>query len=163
MWSEVSGPHLDLLNFAPAYAAARIGLRIALVWIIGFAISGLFFLHMGLWFVVVLIVLGLAVGIAALLIPVQGVMRQIREAKRAELARLQEEIHGLRDGAMNGTTQSPGRMADLLAYETRVQAISEWPFDVPTLRRFGLYLMIPLASMIGGAFVERVVDAFFRS
>ena len=31
--------------------------------------------------------------------------------------------------------------------------------DVPTLRRFGLYLMIPLGSMIGGALVERVVDA----
>jgi hypothetical protein len=162
-WSEVSGPRVDLLNLAPAYAAGRIGLRTALVWIIGVAIFSLFFLHMGLWFVAVLVVLGLAVGVAALLIPVQGVRRQIREAKRAELARLREELHSLRDGAMNGTTQSPGRMADLLAYETRVQAISEWPFDVPTLRRFGLYLLIPLGSMIGGAFVERVVDAFFPS
>ena len=49
--------------------------------------------------------------------------------------------------------------ADLLAYEIRVQSISEWPFDLPTLRRFGFYLMIPLASMVGGAFVERIVDA----
>ena len=163
MWSEISALQLDLLNLAPAYAAGRTGLRTALVWIIGVSIVGLFFLHMDLWFVLVLVVLGFAVGIAALLIPVRGVMRQIREAKRAELARLQEELRSLRDGAMNGTTRSPGRMADLLAYETRIQAISEWPFDVPTLRRFGLYLMIPLGSMIGGAFVERIVDAFFPS
>ncbi len=49
-------------------------------------------------------------------------------------------------------------MTDLLAYKTQVESTPEWPFDSSTLFRFGLYLFIPIASMVGGALVERVVD-----
>jgi hypothetical protein len=45
-----------------------------------------------------------------------------------------------------------------LAYPDRVEAMREWPFDSSTLLRFGLYLFIPVASMVGGALVERVLD-----
>ena len=34
----------------------------------------------------------------------------------------------------------------------------QWPFDWSTITRFGLYLLITVGSMIGGALVERVVD-----
>ena len=37
-------------------------------------------------------------------------------------------------------------------------AVSEWPFDARSLGRLGLYLLIPLASWIGGALVERALD-----
>jgi hypothetical protein len=50
-------------------------------------------------------------------------------------------------------------MAALLAYEARIEAVREWPIDTATLRRFGLFLLIPMASWIGGALVERLVDA----
>ena len=49
-------------------------------------------------------------------------------------------------------------MTDLLAYKTQVESTREWPFDSSTFLRFGLYLLIPVASMVGGALVERVVD-----
>jgi len=40
--------------------------------------------------------------------------------------------------------------------------VREWPFDASTLVRFGLYLLIPLGSWAGGAFVERVIDALLE-
>jgi len=45
------------------------------------------------------------------------------------------------------------------AFEARIEAAREWPFDASTFMRFALYLMIPLGSWLGGAFVERLVDA----
>ena len=56
------------------------------------------------------------------------------------------------------TVFTQGRLTDLLDCQDRVKATSEWPFDTTTLVRFGLYLLIPVGSMIGGALVERVVE-----
>jgi hypothetical protein len=50
-------------------------------------------------------------------------------------------------------------MHAMLAYEARIESVREWPFDTSTLRRFGLFLLIPLVSWIGGALVERAVNA----
>ena len=51
-------------------------------------------------------------------------------------------------------------IAELVAYRTTVESVKNWPFDNPTLVRFSLYLLIPLGSWLGGAFVERGVDYF---
>ena len=63
-----------------------------------------------------------------------------------------------REDALKEGASTPGRLADLLAYETRVESTPEWPFDSSTLWRFGLYLLIPVASMVAGAVVDRIVD-----
>jgi hypothetical protein len=42
-------------------------------------------------------------------------------------------------------------------YEGRIASVPEWPFDTPTIARFGLYLLIPLGSWLGGALVERLL------
>ena len=34
----------------------------------------------------------------------------------------------------------------------------EWPFDLPTLARFALYVGIGLSSWLGAALVERFLD-----
>jgi hypothetical protein len=59
---------------------------------------------------------------------------------------------------MTGDGSTQGRLTDLLAYKTQVESTPEWPFDSSTFMRFGLYLLIPVASMVGGALVERVVN-----
>ncbi len=82
----------------------------------------------------------------------------IRAEKREELARLEPLLRQARDDALTGDVSTQGRLTDLLAYKTQVESTPEWPFDSPTLLRFGLYLFIPVASMVGGALVERVVD-----
>jgi hypothetical protein len=49
-------------------------------------------------------------------------------------------------------------LTDLVTYKTQVESTREWSFDSSTLLRFGLYLLIPVGSMVGGALVERIVD-----
>ena len=67
-------------------------------------------------------------------------------------------VRQARDDALNEEVFTQSRLTDLLAYQERVEATREWPFDSSTLFRFGLYLLIPVATMVGGALVERVVD-----
>jgi len=52
-------------------------------------------------------------------------------------------------------------VVDLAVWKDRVEALREWPFDAAALRRFGLYLLIPLGSWVGAALVERLVDRAF--
>ena len=50
------------------------------------------------------------------------------------------------------------RVADLVAYREYIASLREWPIDARALRRFGLYLLIPLVSWIGSALMERGLD-----
>jgi hypothetical protein len=70
------------------------------------------------------------------------------------------------DGPIRNFTQraraGPGALpslADWIAYRGLIESVREWPVDAPTLRRFTLYLAIPLGSWLGGALVERMIDA----
>lgn len=94
-----------------------------------------------------------------LMLPLQGIRMKIRLAKDRELdwcrVKLQESRAQLKTGSGGGLP-----LAEVLAYRTLVEDIRNWPFDNPTLTRFMLYLLIPLGSWLGGAFVERGVDLF---
>ena len=81
----------------------------------------------------------------------------IRDVKREELVRLEPLLREARDDALTGDVSMQGRLTDLLAYKIQVESTSEWPFDSSTLWRFGLYLLIPVCSMVAGALVDRVV------
>ena len=106
---------------------------------------------------VVAIALGvIALACVSLLLPLRGLRDSIRRAKQRELAWCHEQIRRAREGSARDSTLS---LADLVAYRGLVEAVREWPLDAPTLRRFALYLVIPLASWLGGALVERMVDA----
>ena len=151
---------VDLLNLEYLYAIGRRGLRTALVWLVGMSIGGLFLLDtgFGLWGAALFLALGFGIGLVVLLRPARGVRSLIRAVKREERARLEPLLRQARDDALTGDASTQGRLTDLLAYKTQVESTPEWPFDSSTLWRFGLYLLIPVASMIGGALVERAVD-----
>jgi hypothetical protein len=51
-----------------------------------------------------------------------------------------------------------GRLADLLAWEARLDDVPTWPFDASTLVRFALYVTLGLGSWLGGAAVERILE-----
>jgi hypothetical protein len=109
----------------------------------------------------VLPVLCLGIGVSALLLPVRGLHRRIAQRKQEELEHLDAAIHG--DLVALKRTQIADRaeelrLADLLAYKTHLEGLREWPFDASTLSRFGLYLLIPVGSWLGGAFVERLLN-----
>jgi len=152
---------IDLLDLRSVYAQGRIGLRLALVWIAGGTISSLFIFDPQLVTPILpLLLSGIAVAVAALLMPARRLHRNIREAKYRELDQLQSELHRVRDDVSAGRATEGGRLADLLAYRSYLEEIREWPFDNPTMMRFLLYLMIPIGSWLGGALVERVVSDF---
>jgi anti-sigma factor RsiW len=114
-----------------------------------------------MWIVGAVIAVTLGLGIVGLILPSRGVHQHIRERKREELARIRQAIASEREGLFSsapGSTPAP-RMPSLLAYEARIESVREWPFDTTTVSRFGFFLLIPLVSWIGGALVERVVDA----
>lgn len=149
---------LDLRNFAPL---TRQGLRYALltVGVISILALNLFDYEKRGIFSVVLVASGLVVasGAAALLLPLRGAHAAIIAAKRAELDWCDAELRRSRAAAPGAHT-----LADLVAWRALVAAVQEWPLDAPTLRRFALYLAIPLGSWLGGAFVGHVVDVILR-
>ena len=152
---------IDLLHLETLYAMGRSGLRVALCWLVGMSIGSLFFLQsgLGLWGVFPAFGIGLVLGLVFLLKPARKVRRLIQTAKQAELEQLEPKVKQARDDALKEDTATQGKLTDLLAYQDRIKATAEWPFDSTTLVRFGLYLLIPVGSMIGGALVERVVNA----
>ena len=161
---DAPGPQksdIDLLNLESIYAFGRRGVRGTLVWFIIVAAGGLLILPglgSGLWVVLPLFAIHLGIGLLILLLPAREVRSLIQGVKREELARLEPLLRQARDGTLTGDASTQGRLTDLLAYKTQVESTPEWPFDSSTLLRFGLYLLIPVASMVGGALVERVVD-----
>lgn len=98
---------------------------------------------------------GLALGL-----PLRGLHDSVAEAKRRELAWCDDAIRNARRALVDDAASTDaGRLADLVAYRSVIESVREWPLDAPALRRFALYCVIPLASWLGGAVVEHVVDA----
>ncbi|MDJ0867366.1 MAG: hypothetical protein QNK03_14745 [Myxococcota bacterium] len=152
---------VDLLDLEALAPFTRVGLRLALV-----------VLAVPLLLLPVSLVLGppariemllylpvMALGIAALAVPAWGLRGAIRAAKQAELERVRRALHG-EPGALDGSLlagQTPS-LIELLRYRHEIRALREWPFDAGALGRLGLYLLIPVASWVAGALVERFVD-----
>ena len=94
-----------------------------------------------------------------LMLPLRGIRKKIRAAKDHELDWCRQSLKTSRDALKSG---AGGRQSidEIMAYKTMIESIRNWPFDSPTLVRFTLYLLIPLGSWLGGAFVERGLDFF---
>ena len=152
----------DLLDPAAFKPFVHYGLRVALLWVALLAIASL---HLAFprAALPVLTALLLLVGVpaAALLLPARGARKRVREAKAVRLDSLRARIRAaeaeLDEGAAFAA-QAAIRLPALLALEARVDAVREWPFDAPTLLRFGLYLALGLGSWLGAAAVERLLD-----
>ncbi len=152
---------VDLLNLENAYVYGRGGLSGALLWFIVVAIGGLLILPglgSGLWALLPFFAMNLGIGLFILLRPAHTVRSLIRDVKREELARIEPLLRQARYDTLTGDTSTQGRLTDLVTYKNQVESIREWPFDSSTLLRFFVYLLIPVASMVGGALVERIVD-----
>jgi hypothetical protein len=161
-FSELAGriERIDLLDLRALAPFARQGLRSALLWLVLVSLLALNAADL-IWFSTIA-ALGLVGGTAALVLPVRGIHLQLRQAKRAELQRVNAAIQGnpsaLSDSLISEHESSLG-LADLLAYRSFLESVREWPFDTPSMLRFALYLAIPLGSWLGGAFVERLLGA----
>jgi hypothetical protein len=160
---------VDLLDLAPLSPLTHHGLRIvllvtilvtasAVVWIVAFKAAPVAWgwpmitTFNWLWAVVL--------AVAAFVLPVRGLRRQIRARKAEKLALLRDEIRHneeLMTGSGTESAEAGAKLPGLLAFKHEIESVHEWPFDAPTLTRFFLYVAIPIGSWIGGALVERLL------
>lgn len=154
---------IDLFDLRPLAPFARQGLTNALLTIGFVSISSLLLMESGMGALETgLGVVTLFVAGAALVMPVRGVRRRIRQAKDSELQWIDAKLRRHKE-ALRGPPEvrRAGELADLVAYRDFVLQTPEWPFTPSTYVRFALYLLIPLGSWAAGAVVEGIVGRFF--
>jgi hypothetical protein len=161
-------PSVDLLDRAPVAPFAEMSLRLSLLSTVFFGMTVVFHLDwsgdLGLARQVVFVSpVWLSIGIALFVFPLWGVHVRLRDARRAELQRVQRALGGDR-AALRESLLTPGEAesfgtSDLLRYRGEVTQLGTWPFGTNELARLGLYLAIPVFGWLGGALMERAVDA----
>jgi hypothetical protein len=160
-FSRLGRYHTRVSLFAPEplHVFGRRGLRLSLNWFIGSAIASLLVLDASTpELVTSVIVLTLGLGVASLVISARGVHEAVRRAKHAELDRVRADIAREAEALLSAKPgPAASRLPALIAYEGRVVAVREWPFDAPTLVRFGALAALATGSWLGGAVVERML------
>lgn len=156
--------NVDLFDQRPMSPFVKQGLLTALLTVGAVSLISLMLVDPGEWPVVALTLgLCLPVAVLGLLLPVRGVHRRIRDAKQSELVWARDRIRCVRKSLHEGVPEgSPGKMADLIAYQRLVEDVSEWPFQASTAVQIGLYLLIPAASWLGGLVIEGLLSRFLR-
>ena len=59
---------------------------------------------------------------------------------------------------LDGGPTTSAHLADLAAYHALAMQASDLPSDSPALRRFALYLLLPLGSWVASSVVQHVVE-----
>jgi hypothetical protein len=70
---------------------------------------------------------------------------------------VRDEIHRARQAAAD-TADAAARLQSLLAYEARIAAAPEWPFDQTTILRVGVSALILTVPWFGQAIAQFAVD-----
>ena len=101
----------------------------------------------------------LAMATLSFLGPARPIRDRVRREKQLELAALRERIAAAKENALGRASGGPGpaELPGLLAYETRLEAVPEWPFDTGTQLRFAGVVVLVVGSWLGGALVERAL------
>lgn len=157
--------NLDLLDLRPLAPFGRERTTVALIGVVMISIMSLLMLDLIQRSVVVpvgILLLCLAWIAAIVILPMRGVQRLISRLKQEELERVAAAISGDRSALADSRLAAQAEtlsLADLLAYHDTITSVPEWPVRSPTFLRMFLLLMIPVASWIGGALVERMLGS----
>ena len=95
-------------------------------------------------------------------IPVWPVHRRLSALKKEALKALSVRLESCL-GDDDDTQPPPEKMAELtslLAYRREISQVSTWPFDLSSMTRLLLYLVIVPLTWAGAALIERLVDLF---
>src|SRR5262245_13233092 len=150
---------IDLFDLSPLEPFARRAAEGVLPGAVSAALLSLIFAGRGWASTSLPLLLGLVLFLTggALPLPLLGVHRRIRAAKREELARIHASARAERDALLAG---GPGaRLPALLALRSQVAEVREWPVDLSTLLRVLAYLAIGLGSWVGAALVDVGIEA----
>ncbi len=157
--------NLDLLDLRALAPFERERTTAALVGIVMISLASLLLLDLIQRSIVVpigILLLCLAWIAAIVILPMRGVQRLISRLKQEELERVAAAISGDRSALAESRLAARAEtlsLADLLAYRDTIASVREWPVRSPTFLRAFLLLMIPVASWIGGALVERMLGS----
>ncbi len=102
------------------------------------------------------------VVVATVVLPARGLRTRLASEKRERLARIRDQIRTRGDALLEGRVDREAALADLIAYEQRLESAGTWPYDTSTLLRAGFYSLIGAGSWIGAALVERALDLLVR-
>ncbi|WP_445475489.1 hypothetical protein ACT9XH_01710 [Methanococcoides methylutens] len=154
---------VDLLDLSPLFPFVKQGLLTTLLTIGMISIFSLLLLDPGEWPVVARAYLGsLAIALIGFWLPMRGVHQRIHEIKEAELKWTRERIHQSETLLHSGSPDiSPGHMADLIAHMKLIGDVPEWPFESLTIVHVIVYLLIPMASWLGGLLIESLLEIVF--
>jgi hypothetical protein len=149
---------LDPFDIDPIRPFGRFGLRFALYTLGGIAIFQAFSVFVEPSHIKGLRILISFIGVVAaaiiFLLPAWGIHQQQRRRKQELLQQVQGEL-AARPELKAGTLRP---LLDLLEYRDRIRRISEWPFETPEVLRLALYMVLPLASWVASALVQRLLD-----
>jgi hypothetical protein len=156
------GVAVDWLDQRPLAPFSRKGLRsVLLLLLFSFAFSLFLLEPWGRFVAVPLLIFFPLLCVAALLLPVSGVHRQLLEAKTAELGRIDAALRVEAEANLKqeAAHARDARLSNLVAYRGLVEAANTWPFDLGVWLRFVVYVALGLGSWLGGALVERLIGA----
>jgi hypothetical protein len=149
---------IDLLRIDRLSMVGRSAARVALIWFAVSAVSCLFFVGgVSLAAVVGLLVVSLAMGIGIFVLTMENVHRRIKAAKTAELEHVRAQIDSVRHDA-HANAESATKLQGLIAYEARIAAAPEWPFDQTTAMRLGASALILTVPWFGQALAGSVIE-----
>ena len=149
---------IDLLRIDLLDVIGRHGARNALIWFSVAAVVLLFFISSSTDLgTMIILVASALMGGWIFVRPMERVHRRIRVAKKAELESIRVAIGRARAKAPDDAVGA-AQLQGLLAYEARIEAVREWPFDQPTALRVAAYVLIPAIPWFGQAVVQRVIE-----
>jgi hypothetical protein len=149
---------IDLLRIEQLNMIGRLAARGALIWFAVSAVLCLFFIGGQMTTVALTFVIGgLAFGVGHFVATMQHMHHRIHAAKSAELERIRARIDAVRHEA-HADAGAAQRLQGLIAYETRISATPEWPFDQPTALRVAASALILTVPWFGQAIAGTVVD-----
>jgi hypothetical protein len=153
---------VDLMRVDELFVLGRHSARASLIWLSAAAIVCLFFASGRTPVFLIAIVAGSA-GMAFWIFfrSLERVHHKIHDAKRAELDRVRREIAEARVQASHDHTAA-AKLHGLIAYETRIAAVKEWPFDEWTLLRVGAYVLIPAIPSVAQTGLKYFVEHVWR-
>ncbi len=149
---------VDLLRVDQLYPWGRAAVRTSLIWFTVSAATTLLFASNGLTlYMVFILVACAAIGVWVFVGTLSMVHRRIRLVKAAALEDIRTEIADLK-ARLHADAGAPAKLQALLAYEGRIAAAPEWPFDQTILVRLCASALILTVPWFGQALAGLVVE-----
>ena len=149
---------IDLLRIDELAVWGRSSARFALIWFVISAASCLLFVSSEITLFTVILLAGcVAMGIAAFMGLMVRIHRKIVRVKAVELERVRGEI-SVMCSLIATDADAAQRMQGLLAYEARIAAVREWPFDQTTVMRVAASAGILTVPWFGQALAAFIVE-----